>query len=637
MTEPRSSCPWMPSAPPTWSPRPRRWQGRQPRCARPRRLPVPAGLCLTTAAFRRAVGPRSTRGLAEGTDAAGLRAAARALCSLRRSPTRSRRACGDCARGAGRGPLVRHRRGPAARQLRRPAGHVPERRRRRRGARRGPAVLGLALDRPGRRLPRRPRHRPRRGRARRGDPAMVDARWAGVLFTADPVTGRRGQAVIDAAPGLGEAVVSGAVDPDHFVVDTGRRDRVPARGARWDRSCGPCPAGAPRAWRTPSGAASLDDADVRTLAALGGRVEALFGAPRTSSGPWTPTAALWLTQSRPSPRSTRCPWPGARACGSTFASTSRRASSGRSPRWAVRGPASRLRRRRSARCAGRRPGAGPADAVRGGRAPVLRHHRRPAQPAWAARGRRRARRDGGALGRGPRAACSTDPRLPSPGAPRCRRAPGGRSLPYRIPPRVVGRRALPARRAATGRRRWSPDGPATLPAPAGRRPGRPVDRARWMLTDASFVAPRIAAGGGRRVPALGLAAQLLRGRARPGELHRAARPAAQRHHRDGPRALGARRPPARRPRDRRRPAPGPRPPSSPGSAARCRRCSQRGSRRLPGRATAAARSPRSTSACRAGPTTRPTCSACSPTTCGSTTPDAAPDGVFAAAPRRPRP
>ena len=32
---------------------------------------------------------------------------------------------------------------------------------------------------------------------------MVDAAVAGVLFTANPVTGRRGHAVIDASPGLG--------------------------------------------------------------------------------------------------------------------------------------------------------------------------------------------------------------------------------------------------------------------------------------------------------------------------------------------------------------------------------------------------------------------------------------------------
>src|SRR5882757_6805389 len=40
---------------------------------------------------------------------------------------------------------------------------------------------------------------------------MVDAEVAGVLFTANPVTGRRHEAVIDANPGLGEAVGSGAV------------------------------------------------------------------------------------------------------------------------------------------------------------------------------------------------------------------------------------------------------------------------------------------------------------------------------------------------------------------------------------------------------------------------------------------
>src|SRR6266576_2252337 len=49
---------------------------------------------------------------------------------------------------------------------------------------------------------------------------LVDASVAGVLFTANPLTGRRGEAVIDASPGLGEAVVSGAVNPDHFVADT---------------------------------------------------------------------------------------------------------------------------------------------------------------------------------------------------------------------------------------------------------------------------------------------------------------------------------------------------------------------------------------------------------------------------------
>src|SRR5215207_2912769 len=78
---------------------------------------------------------------------------------------------------------------------------------------------------------------------------MVDAESAGVLFTADPVTGRRRQAVLDAAPGLGDAVVSGAVDPDHFVVDT-------ATGRILDRR---------RGGPLDEQAASLTDAQVRAL------------------------------------------------------------------------------------------------------------------------------------------------------------------------------------------------------------------------------------------------------------------------------------------------------------------------------------------------------------------------------------
>lgn len=48
---------------------------------------------------------------------------------------------------------------------------------------------------------------------------MVDARAAGVLFTADPVSGRRDRLVIDAVQGLGDALVSGLVTPDHAVLD----------------------------------------------------------------------------------------------------------------------------------------------------------------------------------------------------------------------------------------------------------------------------------------------------------------------------------------------------------------------------------------------------------------------------------
>ena len=47
---------------------------------------------------------------------------------------------------------------------------------------------------------------------------MVDADVAGVLFTCDPVRKRRDRMVVEAVIGLGEAAVSGAVTPDHYII-----------------------------------------------------------------------------------------------------------------------------------------------------------------------------------------------------------------------------------------------------------------------------------------------------------------------------------------------------------------------------------------------------------------------------------
>jgi pyruvate,water dikinase len=47
---------------------------------------------------------------------------------------------------------------------------------------------------------------------------MVQADLAGVLFTCDPVRKRSDRMVVEAVLGLGEAVVSGQVTPDHYVL-----------------------------------------------------------------------------------------------------------------------------------------------------------------------------------------------------------------------------------------------------------------------------------------------------------------------------------------------------------------------------------------------------------------------------------
>ena len=75
---------------------------------------------------------------------------------------------------------------------------------------------------------------------------MVDAATAGVLFTANPVTGTRTETVINASPGSGQAVVSGAVNPDQFVLETA------SGGSRSERREGRNPDAAPSPGRPPA-------------------------------------------------------------------------------------------------------------------------------------------------------------------------------------------------------------------------------------------------------------------------------------------------------------------------------------------------------------------------------------------------
>ena len=55
---------------------------------------------------------------------------------------------------------------------------------------------------------------------------MVDPVASGVAFTLNPTNGDRSQVAIDASWGLGEAVVSGEVTPDNFLVDKVLREVV---------------------------------------------------------------------------------------------------------------------------------------------------------------------------------------------------------------------------------------------------------------------------------------------------------------------------------------------------------------------------------------------------------------------------
>ncbi|MCP3164623.1 phosphoenolpyruvate synthase [Myxococcus qinghaiensis] len=131
--------------------------------------------------------------------------------------------------------------------------------------------------------------------------AMVDSARAGVMFTADPSTGDTGRIIIEAAFGLGEAVVSGQVEPDTYVVTKQgprvQEARVGEKAFRLVRDG----VGHERRETLPPGQAHqrvLKDVEVLELARLGLRVERHYDAPQDIE--WAEEGGrLYLVQSRP--------------------------------------------------------------------------------------------------------------------------------------------------------------------------------------------------------------------------------------------------------------------------------------------------------------------------------------------------
>ncbi len=129
---------------------------------------------------------------------------------------------------------------------------------------------------------------------------MVNAEKAGVMFTAHPSTGERDKIVIEAAFGLGESVVSGAVTPDHYEVEksTGRviKMEVGVKATKLVRdengNTAEVRLDAEEARRQ-----VLSEEEIRQLAELGRRVEEHFGSPQDIEWAFE-DGRLYLLQSR---------------------------------------------------------------------------------------------------------------------------------------------------------------------------------------------------------------------------------------------------------------------------------------------------------------------------------------------------
>ncbi|NRQ32853.1 pyruvate, phosphate dikinase [Nonomuraea sp. NN258] len=108
---------------------------------------------------------------------------------------------------------------------------------------------------------------------------LVDADAAGVMFTANPVTGDRGEIVVNASWGLGEAVVGGQVTPDTVVISGGAVTQLQVADktvmtVRTETGTEERPVPADLRAR-----AVLDEPQALALAELGARVQELYGIP----------------------------------------------------------------------------------------------------------------------------------------------------------------------------------------------------------------------------------------------------------------------------------------------------------------------------------------------------------------------
>ncbi len=128
---------------------------------------------------------------------------------------------------------------------------------------------------------------------------MVASEASGVLFTANPLTGKRTETVIDATLGLGEALVSGQVEPDHYVIDmTTHKITRKTLGAKALSIRSRDDGGTVRQPENAAGRQALPDRQIIELAELGRQVQAAFGAPQDIEWAWD-GVKMYLVQSRP--------------------------------------------------------------------------------------------------------------------------------------------------------------------------------------------------------------------------------------------------------------------------------------------------------------------------------------------------
>ena len=132
--------------------------------------------------------------------------------------------------------------------------------------------------------------------------AMVDARSSGVMFTLEPVSGARDKVLINASWGLGEAIVSGQVTPDEFVVDKESMGIVARQVVKKERQIVADKGGSTK-WaavaKNKRDQPSITDEEILRLAQYGMQIEKHYGVPQDIEWSVDKDGRIFLLQARP--------------------------------------------------------------------------------------------------------------------------------------------------------------------------------------------------------------------------------------------------------------------------------------------------------------------------------------------------
>lgn len=130
---------------------------------------------------------------------------------------------------------------------------------------------------------------------------MIDAQAAGVMFTANPLTGAADEIHIDSTWGLGAAVIAARWKPDHFVVaknDLAIRERAIPNKTVMDVVSPDGGVQSVGVANDKQDASSLNDEHVAALASLGKQIESRFNARQDIE--WCRAGdQFWILQTRP--------------------------------------------------------------------------------------------------------------------------------------------------------------------------------------------------------------------------------------------------------------------------------------------------------------------------------------------------